>query len=199
MFVQVAISNMKHEKTYSNQGVVEELFRKYYKILRAYAYRIINDTNTAEDIVQDAYYELWKKNDSLVFDQYIKYYLFKSVYTKALNYLHSKAYLTHEELYQSLDTKIQQIYIQSQLLEQENDLFLKELQEIIQQTVGSMPSQCRKVFLLSRKDELKNKEIAEQLGISVKAVEKHISKALHILRSKLNGIEISLLILFSFI
>ena len=58
----------------------------------------------------------------------------------------------------------------------------EEIERIIQQTLDELPPQCRKVFLLSRFEEKKNREIAEELNISVKVVEKHITKGLRIFK-----------------
>lgn len=176
---------MGGKETYSADNIVEILFRKYYKILRAYAYRLSGDKDMAEDIVQDVYYELWKKRDELVLEEAIKFYLFRSIYTKTLNYLQSKGYTDREAFEQSTEGRIQQIYLQSHISDQESELIYKELQKEVDTAINSLPEQCKKVFILSRKHELKNREIAEQLGISVKTVEKHISKALSILRLSL--------------
>lgn len=174
--------------------IVEELFRKYYKILRAYAYRLLGDKHTAEDIVQEVYYELWRKKDHLVLENAIKFYLFRAVYTKTLNHLSSKSYTEQELIEQSTEEKIQWIYLQSHLSDQESELIYKELQEKIHTAIDSLPEQCKKVFLLSRQDELKNREIAEKLGISLKTVEKHISKALSVLRIELKDMGVVLLL-----
>lgn len=179
---------------HSKKILVEGLFRKYYKILRAYAYRLLGDKNMAEDIVQDVYYELWKKHDQLEMEDAIKYYLFRSIYTKSINYLNCKEYTDQETFEQTTEGRIQYIYLQSQLSDQESYLAYKELQAEINKTINTLPEQCKKVFLLSRKHELKNREIAERLGISVKTVEKHISKALSILRLNLRDIELILLL-----
>lgn len=176
---------MENRELNTNGIIVEELFKKYYKILRAYAYRLLGDKDMAEDIVQDVYYELWKKKEQLIMEEAIKFYLFRSVYTKSLNHLNSKEYTNQEPFEQSTEGRIQGIYMQSQWLDQESELMYKELQTEINTIVDSLPEQCKKVFLLSRKYELKNWEIAERLGISLKTVEKHITKALSILRSNL--------------
>ncbi|MDR1402614.1 MAG: RNA polymerase sigma-70 factor [Tannerellaceae bacterium] len=185
---------MIEKKVYSTDTIVENLFRKYYKMLRVYAYRLSGDKQMAEDIVQDVYYELWKKRDELVMESAIKFYLFRSIYTKTLNYLNSKTYTDRETFEQSTEGRIQQIYLQSHLSDQESELMYKELHEKINATIHSLPEQCRKIFILSRKYELKNREIAQQLGISVKTVEKHISKALSILRISLKDTGLILLL-----
>jgi len=185
---------MNIKEAYSNESIVDNLFRKYYKILRAYAYRLSGDEYISEDIVQDVYYELWKKRDELIMKDAIKYYLFRSIYTKTLNYLNSKAYTEQEPFEYSTEGRIQQIYLQSQFLDQESELIYKELKDKINTIINSLPEQCKKVFVLSRKHDLKNREIAEQLDISVKAVEKHISKALSILRLSLKDVRFILLL-----
>lgn len=182
------------DKEASSINIVENLFRKYYKVLRAYAYRLSGDRIIAEDIVQDVYYELWKKRDELEMENAIKYYLFRSIYTKTLNYLNSKTYTEQEPFEHSTEGRIQQIYIQSFIYDQESELMYKELQQEINTVINSLPEQCKKVFILSRKYELKNREIAEQLDISVKTVEKHISKALSILRISLKDLRFILLL-----
>jgi len=148
----------------------------------------------AEDIVQDVYYELWKKRDELVMEEAIKFYLFRSIYTRTLNYLNSKSYTDRETFEQSTEGRIQKIYLQSHASDQEDELIYKELQEQVNGAIASLPEQCRKVFILSRKYELKNREIAEQLDISVKTVEKHISKALSLLRVSLKDVSLVLLL-----
>lgn len=183
-----------NQNMYSNDSIVEQLFRKYYKILRAYAYRLSGDKVMSEDIVQDVYYELWKKKDELVMESTIKYYLFRSIYTKTINYLNSKPYINEEAFEHSTEGRIQQIYLQTQTSDQESDLIYKELQQKINHIIDTFPEQRKKVFILSRKYELKNREIAEQLNISVKTVEKHISKALSILRVSLNNVEFIILL-----
>ncbi len=178
----------------THETLVEELFRKYYKVLRAYAFRLSGDKNAAEDIVQDVYYELWVKREELIMEKTIKYYLFRSIYTRTLNYLNSKSYTHNESFQQSTEGRIQQIYLESQYINQENELIYKELTERINAAIDSLPEQCKKVFILSRKHDLKNKEIAEELQISVKTVEKHITKALSILRLSLKETTLILLL-----
>lgn len=63
---------------------------------------------------------------------------------------------------------------------------VKELTEKIRQILERLPDQCRRVFVLSREEQLSNKEIAERLGISVKTVEQHMTKALRVLRENLD-------------
>lgn len=163
----------------SDLDLVEKLFRQYYKILRAYAFRLVNDTSAAEDIVQDVFVALWNKRDYLDADAAIKSYLFKSVYNKSLNYLSSKKY-TEED---SLEIFVDQLSVlQADGGNQENLFLMKELQKEIEHFTETLSHQTKKVFILSRTDGLKIPEIAEQMKLSHKTVEKYLSKALANLR-----------------
>lgn len=70
---------------------LEVLFKRFYKPLRAYAFRFVNDKDMSEDIVQDVFFELWQRRESIRFeDAAVKSYLFRAVYTHALNALNKK-------------------------------------------------------------------------------------------------------------
>lgn len=159
--------------------LVEQLFRQYYKILRAYAFRLVNDRNAAEDIVQDVFVALWNRRTELHTDGTIKSYLFKAVYNKSLNYLNSKKY-TEED---SLELFIDRLNtLQTQDGNQENLFLVKELQKEIENFTHTLPRQVKRVFILSRARGLKIPEIAHEMELSHKTVEKYLSKALAELR-----------------
>ena len=80
----------------------------------------------------------------------------------------------------------------------ENQEILKRKMEIIDMEIQNLPKKCSKVFLLSKKEGLTNIEIADYLGVSLKTVEGHLTKALKILREKLKDkIHVLLMILHS--
>ncbi|MDR2388324.1 MAG: RNA polymerase sigma-70 factor [Tannerellaceae bacterium] len=161
---------------------IEKLFKNCHKPLRAYACRLVHDPCTAEDIVQDVFLELWIKRDLLRLQhtEEIKSYLFKAVYNRSINALVRKLPdpLTRG---QTLRT-----FFNPPLQNPEQSLLLKELDEAIAGFVENLPPQCKKTFLLSRSLGLKNAEIAAQLGVSIKAVEKQIAKALRGLKEHLS-------------
>jgi len=170
---------------------LEELFKSYYKPLRAYAYRFINNKEIAEDIVQDIFFEIWLRREKIRFQDKsaVKSYLFKSVYNHSINLLGAGVFYgtsideTNEE--HIIETSISQF-----TPNQEQSLLLKELETEIARFVETLPPQCKKIFTLSRTYGLKNKEIAGQLGVSIKAVEKQISKALAGLKDHLQKKEL---------
>ena len=167
---------------------IENLFTQYYQILRAYALRYVQNQDAAEDIVQDVFFELWLRRNEIDFDLPMKAYLFKSVLNKSRNYIYDKR----------VKDKIDD-YLQSFVVYQEDSLLLKDLDREIKTYVESLPEQCHRIFIMSRSLNLKNKDIALRLGISIKTVEKQITKALSGLRSHLkkNGLLSFFFLLFS--
>ncbi len=161
-----------------NLNTIEQLFKQYYKVLKMYSFRITLDEELSEDVVQDVFFELWQKRETLILrDETIKAYLFKAVFNQSINII------KREEKYARLQDdnercSLLDIYVSTSVQSSEQSLLLKELASEIKAFVQSLPPQCKKVFILSRRYGLKNKEIAEQLDISIKAVEKHITKAL---------------------
>ena len=160
----------------------KDIFFKYHGRLVLFANKFTGDMEASRDLVQDAFLKLWEKSDSVSIKS-PKAYLFQAVRNNCLNHIR------HLNIKRSADKKLAE-----EMMELENSiyfksadplvtLFEKEIESKIQDLVQSMPEKCRKVYQLSRNDYLKNKEIAAHLGISVKMVEKHISKALRILRS----------------
>ena len=163
-------------------AALETLFKRFYKPLCAYAFRFVNDKETAEDIVQDAFYELWSRRDTIRFGTEVKSYLFQTVYHRSLKVLEKRSAEKKDALGPENEGKILENYLAAQVQNTEQSLLLKELENEIATFIVTLPGQCRKIFMLSRFHELKNKEIADRLGISVKAVEKQITKALFGLR-----------------
>lgn len=160
---------------------VEDLFRNNYKSLKIYALRFVKDLDVVEDLVQDTFVELWNRREYIELDGTVKAYLFKTLYNKCLNHLNSKAHTSQS----SIENDVL-LYHSDENDSQDEMLHVKELQKIIQLHIETLPPQCKKIFLLSRNQNLKNREIAELLAISVKSVEKQITKALFELRMHLH-------------
>ena len=169
--------NKREERT-----MFKELFDLYFQPLVTYAYRYVNDWQAAEDITQDVFMSLWIKKNDIDFDEPVKPYLYRATYNKSINYINS--FLMQHRIGQSetIDDLLNRELLS---YNQYDTLLLKEIAGEIKSFVETLPPQCKKVFELSRGANLKNKEIAEQLNISEKAVEKHISKALNGIREHL--------------
>lgn len=165
----------------------------------AYALRYVQNQER-----QKILYKTYSSNygygvNEIDFDLPMKAYLFKSVLNKSRNYIYDKR--VKDKISFDLDNDIQFIddYLQSFVVYQEDSLLLKDLDREIKTYVESLPEQCHRIFIMSRSLNLKNKDIALRLGISIKTVEKQITKALSGLRSHLkkNGLLSFFFLLFS--
>jgi RNA polymerase sigma-70 factor (ECF subfamily) len=161
-----------------NDQAFEHMFKAHYKMLHAYADTILRDTEMAEEIVQNLFMKLWQKRELLLTHTSVKAYLYKCVHNDCLNYLkHLKIQVKYQE--HALHTTDHYSEAASHKIE------LTELESKLQQALNELPEQCRAIFQMSRFEELKYKEIAAELGISIKTVENQMGKALRILRLKL--------------
>jgi RNA polymerase sigma-70 factor (ECF subfamily) len=157
----------------------EKIFRAHFRGLHTYACTLIKDPVMAEEAVQNVFVRLWEKKEALSIRESITGYLYRAVHNESLNHLkHRKVRLAH----------------QSYLLRRHNPhdrekasekVTVSELQQQLEKAVLELPEQCRLIFRLSRSEELKYKEIADKLGLSVKTVENQMGKALKLLRQKL--------------
>lgn len=160
-----------------SESVFESAFKEYYKALHAYACTILNNSEDAEEIVQQMFYKLWMKRENVNITQSLQAYLYRTVYHDCLNFL------KHEKVKQA-----HQSYVLHSTQEADSDvknLAVKELQEKIRAALNKLPEQCRTIFQLSRYEELKYKEIASRLNLSVKTIENQMGKALKIMRAEL--------------
>ncbi len=175
----------------------ENLYSKYYTTSCLYITKHIKNSIVAEDIVQDVFVELWDKRELLNRNESIKLYLYRSVQNKLIDYIrHSRI---REELLDTGPGSFLDNYVINMIANNiEDDIHLREVSSKIETCIKNLPEQCKKVFVLSRYDNLKNKEIAEQLNISIKTVEKHITKALAEIRKQLTKEELLTILMISF-
>lgn len=168
-----------------NENAFRTIFNSYYPKLLAFSKEYVKDQEVAKNLVQESFLKLWENRFKLRDDSNLKAYLLKVLRNKALNYLKAeKVKLKYEE---QMKHQYNELVLNIGALNQLDFdmLSLTELNDIIERTIRQLPPQCRRVFELSRHESLKNKEIADQLGISIKAVEGHISRALCQLRKQL--------------
>lgn len=155
---------------------MEALFKKYYAFVSIAVLRLIADPETAEDIAQEVFMEIWKRRNALDIQISLKAYLRKTAVNKTLNYIR------HQKNYKSEELSDQQFELHAP----ENTMVeTNELQSLIEQAVEQLPERCKLVFKLSRLEEMSYQEIADKLDISVKTVENQIVKALKQLRETL--------------
>lgn len=165
-----------------HQENIDRLFRQFYKPLRAYAYRIVNDVDDAEDVVQDVFMGVWTNRETLRAEDNIRTYLFRAVYNRSLNLMTLKRY-TEED---SLDQLVDEINLNYAVtVNPEHFMAAAQIHDEIELFVATLSPGVRDIFLASRKEGLKIREIAERMNISSKTVEKHLYATLAGLREHL--------------
>jgi len=166
----------------------EMIFKTYYQPLCNYAYSFVHDRDEAEEIVQATFLSVWEKKDNLTIHTGVKPYLYAMVRNAALNVL------KHEKIKQQHAT-VELAVAERSAESVTRTVMASELEDRIYKALNKLPEQCRLVFKLSRFEELKYAEIAEQLNISIKTVENQMGKALKIMREQLKDY-LPLLIVF---
>ncbi|WP_158538699.1 RNA polymerase sigma-70 factor [Chitinophaga skermanii] len=174
------LAEMKH----NNPLAFETLYQRYVDMMYRTAFKRLQSKAAADDVVQEVFVNFYEKRHQLAADQHVKAYLFASLRNRILNEFRN--HLIHEQHHANIAaTQAQHNYLQL-------GIDGKTLEMKFRQVLEQMPVKCREVFELSRFEALPNKSIAERLGISVNTVEKHISKALAILRKELSSQELGM-------
>ena len=152
---------------------IEDLFKFNYRPLCLYALHYLQDTDLAEDIVQESFTTLWEKIGQGFPIINRRAYLYMTVRNRCLDHLRSKGFPTESlrphDSYGIID---------------ENDAEERSVIEAnLWTAIDSLPEKCRQVFLMSKRDGMKYEEIAQELGLSVNTVRNQISKALNTLKT----------------
>ncbi len=168
-----------------DENIFIQLFREYYVCLCAYSRKYVGRKEIAEEIVTDIFYSLWKNRNELIITTSIKSYLFKAAFNNSIHYLR-----TIEKERRLADFFNNSEYPQFSISPDEmseKSLIREDFYEKIEAAVNNLPPQQQQAFRLKRFEGKKNKEIAEIMGIAVKTVEMHLSKALLKLRDDLKS------------
>ena len=161
----------------------KNIFQNYYQPLCHLSTHYLKDKDEAKGVVQDAFIKLWEIRLELNQDSNLRNFLFTLVKNDCLNILKRRQILLkHHEKIRWIE-----MHYQYESLSRMGDDYLEfdELKTKIDLAIQNLPEHCRVVFELSRFDDLKNREIADKLGITQKTVEAHLTKALKILRKEL--------------
>ena len=156
----------------------ETLFSDHYSRLCAYAYNFIKEQEGSEEIVQEVFFKLWINRSDIKIESSIISYLYRAVRNASLNLI------KHIKIRENYKQHNKEQIEQSEQLDSD-PLNVSELEKKIRASIDLLPEQRKKIFILSRYEQLKYKEIAEKLGISIKTVENQMGKALQFLRKEL--------------
>ncbi|WP_257667448.1 RNA polymerase sigma factor [Parapedobacter tibetensis] len=154
------------------------IYDRYFRLLHTHAYKWLRNREETRDVIHEIFLRLWEKREFLSLEHGLPGYLYTSVRNMIFNLLSRKR--IESEYLISLGGFINQGECMTDHLVRE-----RQLVEMIEYELASMPPKMRKVFQLSRKENLSHKEISETLDISEQTVRKHIQHALKILRFRL--------------
>ncbi|MFC3977253.1 RNA polymerase sigma-70 factor [Belliella kenyensis] len=157
----------------SNHLAFQAFYQRHWEQLYLKAYAILGHTQMAEDIIQDIFLDIWKNRERIEIDKPIQYLstcvknsVFKVLQKQKVKQKHLDTLNTLELLVQAAST-----------------LDSNEIEQAIMKHLDQMPDRCKEIFILSRFENLSNKEIAEKLGLSAKTVENQIYRALKSLKT----------------
>lgn len=173
----------------NDKDAINSIFLAYSKRLYNFAFAYLKTEGDSKDVVQDAFINLWNNRESLREDTNLEAYLFTITRNSVISIFRKK--ITEKEYLKHLrETAI------FQYSENDEQYDYERLSMRIKNLVDQLPEQRKLIFKLSKEKGLSNKAIAEELNISVKTVEDHMTKARRFLKSQLTDYGIIALLFF---
>ncbi len=167
----------------------ELLFNKHYSRMVAYAYNFLKEQEASEEICQEVFFQLWINREKTEIKTAISSYLYRAVRNRCINLI---KHIDIRENYKQYNSE----QLESNQSHSTDTLTVSELDQKIRTAIDQMPLQRKKIFIMSRYEELTYKEIAEKMGLSKKTIENQMGKALQYLREELKDYLPLLLIFF---
>jgi RNA polymerase sigma-70 factor, ECF subfamily len=168
-----------------NPDAFRKVFRLLYPRLKGYCKLFIFEEYVVEDIIQETFISLWEKRGTIDILKTIESLIFVMVRNRCFNYLKTKQLELGRISVDDLRTPELQYLYQLDLTGKEEKSMEEMLIMSLQQEVEKLPSKMKAVFIKCKIEGRKQKEVAEELGISLKMVEKHISGAKYRIKEKL--------------
>lgn len=165
----IALIEKGHTSTFTR------FYTSYFQKLLLTSDKYIRDIYVAEELVQDVFLKIWENPTNLYEVISIKSYLYRTVINASINHINRQKNIEQHHL--KLASELSEEYLME--LDEEHEMII-----LLRSEIEKLPNQCKKVFKLSRFENLKYKEIALELNLSEKTVENHIGMALKILRNR---------------
>ena len=165
---------------YEDEVAYKKLFFLLFIPLKNFSYAIVKCKETAEEIVSDVFVEIWARRKKLLEIENLKMYIYISVKNASIRKL-------------QLIKKVKKISLNDLTVtlaaadpNAEDAMISKDMLQKIEFAINQLPAQCKIIFKLAKDDQLKYKEIAQLLSISVKTIDNHLATALKKIASVLN-------------
>lgn len=162
-------------------------FDHYWGKIYSVALSLTKSAELSEEIVQDVFLKIWLKKEQLPSIKKFESYLFIVARNHILNQLRSKS------SYHPFTTHLEQ-YFTASVVSPEQEMLLKETNQLVYQALEQLPPRQREIYQLSRNEGLDANTIARQLGISKLTVKSHMTKALQFIRHYLQPFPDKLLV-----
>ena len=166
------------ELKYGSKAAFESLFKTHYSPLLRYAEEILRDPDQAEDVVENLFVIIWEDRKKIDFHTSFKSYLYRSTFNACLNLIRKKKsenryrdFFIHHADFSKTHDYGSGSYPLSGIIE-------KEMDEMLKNAIDNLPPQCKRIFIMSRVDELSHQEIADKLGLSVNTIKSQIMNAI---------------------
>jgi RNA polymerase sigma-70 factor (ECF subfamily) len=147
----------------------EGFYKQQYKSFFMAAFKYLNDSSLCQEVVNDVFMKIWEDAEKLTIESSLRSYVYRAVINRSINVLNKQKkeakHLKELRYVQDETYELRQI--------EEN-----ELKIALYKAIEQLPDQCKRVFCMSRFEQLKQQEIADKLGISIKTVKNHITHAL---------------------
>lgn len=162
-----------------DQLAFAEVHERYYPVLYNFSYKRNIDSEEIKDIIQDVFMKLWQNRKKIELTLSLRSYLFKSVLNKIMDlFRHKKIRKEHVDSLQAAMTN-------SSIFSTDCRIRERDMEKLISLEIEALPERMREVMTLRRNQDLSNKEIGIQLGITEQTVETHAKRALRVLRRRL--------------
>jgi len=168
-----------------DQKALELLFSIYFPRLNDFARNVVKDDVISQDIVQDVFVKVWEKKAEIESIN-LEAYLFRLVRNRCIDYIKHLKVVNNRMHEIQISSKYEELYRIDFIGNEPYVLIEQELKLKIEKTIQILPERCREVFVMSRMNGLKNKEIAERLNINIKNVERHLNRAMRSFRENLS-------------
>ena len=168
-----------------DQKALELLFSIFFPRLNDFAGNVVKDDVISQDIVQDVFLQVWEKSADIESIN-IEAYLFRLVRNRCIDFIKHLKVVNNRMHEIQISSKYEELYRIDFIGNEPYVLIEQELKLKIEKTIECLPDRCREVFILSRMNGLKNKEIADRLNINIKNVERHLSRAMQSFRKNLS-------------
>jgi RNA polymerase sigma-70 factor (ECF subfamily) len=168
-----------------DQKALEVLFSIYFPRLNDFARNVVNDDVISQDIVQEVFVKVWEDRAEIESIN-LEAFLFRLVRNRCIDYIKHLKVVSNRMEDIRISSKYEELYRIDFIGNEPYVLIEQELKLKIEKTIQSLPDRCREVFILSRMNGLKNKEIAEKLNINIKNVERHLKRAMQSFRENLS-------------